>query len=367
MRLGRPVMAGLLATALLASGCSDDDEAGGEQAAETTSSTTTTVPDVVASPGCEASESPSTTTTTTAADGADASEPERVDLADGPRPGWYFQSAPPGGSEPQPLVLDLHGYLEGAGVHVGHSKLSTMGREQGFLVITPQGTGERVFWNFRQQPEGPPDLEFLEAVLDEVESTHCVDRRRIFVTGLSNGAFMTSTLGCELADRIAAIAPVAGVRFEDGCEPARPLPVLTFHGTADTFVAYDPDETEQDDEPSGPTTTDPTFDDTENFSGTEWRPVVDHLSDWAEANGCTGGPSEERAGSDVVHVRWQGCPEGAEVELFRVDGGGHTWPGSEFSRAIERVVGKTTFEIDANDEMWAFFEAHPLPTAPPAP
>ncbi len=363
------MLAGLLAAALLASGCSDDDEPGGEQADETTASTTTTVPDVVASPGCEASESPATTATTTtvAEDGADAPQPERVDLADGPRPGWYFQSAPPGGLEPQPLVLDLHGYLEGAGVHVGHSKLSTMGREQGFLVITPQGTGERVFWNFRQQPEGPPDLAFLEAVLDEVESTHCVDRRRIFVTGLSNGAFMTSTLGCELADRIAAIAPVAGVRFEDGCEPARPLPVLAFHGTADTFVAYDPDESEEEPAPSGPTTTDPTFDDTENFSGTEWRPVVDHLGDWAEANGCTGDPSEERVGSDVVHVRWQGCPEGAEVELFRVDGGGHAWPGSDFSRAIERVVGKTTFEIDANDEMWAFFEAHPLPTAPPAP
>ena len=55
------------------------------------------------------------------------------------------------------------------------------------------------------------------------------------------------------------------------------------------------------------------------------------------------------------------CPKRADVELYRIEGGGHTWPGSEFSRAIESVVGPTTFSINADDAMWTFFQAHPRP------
>jgi polyhydroxybutyrate depolymerase len=78
---------------------------------------------------------------------------------------------------------------------------------------------------------------------------------------------------------------------------------------------------------------------------------------WARGNGCEGSPEREDVADDVTRVTFP-CPHDGQVVLYRVDGGGHTWPGSEFSRAIEVVTGHTTFSIDANEVMWRFFEDH---------
>src|SRR5205814_3358644 len=83
------------------------------------------------------------------------------------------------------------------------------------------------------------DLQFVRNLLDELDRTLCVDDRRIYATGYSNGAFLSSAIACVLADRVAAIAPVAGVLSLPGCAPSRPIPVIAFHGTADPIVTYD--------------------------------------------------------------------------------------------------------------------------------
>ena len=81
---------------------------------------------------------------------------------------------------------------------------------------------------------------------------------------------------------------------------------------------------------------------------------------WAEQNGCEGSTDED-VSDEVIH-RTFGCPDGGDVEFYIVEGGGHSWPGSEFSKAIESVVGYTTFDIDATDLIWTFFERFRLPS-----
>ena len=260
------------------------------------------------------------------------------------------------GDDPLPLVLDIHGLAEGADVHAEMSQLGPLGVEEGFIAVFPHGTGEPVRWEVGPDPAASPDLAYVTALLDEVEAERCVDRARVYATGLSNGAMMSSTLACAMADRIAAIAPVAGVQMPDGCDPARPVPVLTFHGTADPILLFnggvgaipgmgEPAETTE--------TTLPPAD-------LEGPGYPDTVRQWAELAGCEDTFEDEEV-SDTVIRRVYDCPADAPVEFVIVEGGGHSWPSSEFSRSIEQVVGTTTFDIDASQEMWEFFQRVSLP------
>ena len=80
---------------------------------------------------------------------------------------------------------------------------------------------------------------------------------------------------------------------------------------------------------------------------------------WARRNDCARGPSSTVVASGVTLIRYR-CPNRADVELYRITGGGHTWPGSQFGRQIAAAVGFTTTAISANQIIWRFFEAHPL-------
>lgn len=284
---------------------------------------------------------------------------QRVELPATSGERWYLRHVPPTyeGRDPLPLVVDFHGYSEGAQVHAAHSDLGAYGDEQGFVTVTPQGSGPVPLWNVSL---GSADLEFVGELLDHVEAAVCVDRARVFATGLSNGAMMTSAVACALAERIAAVAPVAGVADIDRCAPARAVPVVAFHGTADPYLPYEGG--------FGPAVADlPAPDGSGTLGGpgaldemsAESRSVPDAMAAWAGRNGCDTEPSPDRVAADVVRLVFV-CPAGAEVELYRIDGGGHSWPGSEFSRRIEDVVGPTTFSIAANEVMWKFFTEHPL-------
>jgi len=270
---------------------------------------------------------------------------------------WYFRHVPPtyDGTTPLPLVVDLHGYLEGATIHATHSKLGQFGDTHGFITLTPNGTGEPVHWEVGLRSA---DVRFISRLLDEAEDSLCIDTRRIFVTGLSNGAIFTSILACTLADRIAAVAPVAGVREFLRCRPDRPVPVVAFHGTEDQVLSFDGG--------LGPIGLNLPTDEPGQTIG-QLRPdlakgksIPDTAAAWAKRNGCKKKPTEEEIAPDVTLVRYSSCDEGATVELYEIIGGGHTWPGSEFSAVIENAVGHVTFSIDANEVMWAFFEDHPL-------
>jgi polyhydroxybutyrate depolymerase len=224
--------------------------------------------------------------------------------------------------------------------------------------VTPQGSGDTVpFWNIAA---GSDDVRWIGALFDDVERTTCIDAARVYVTGMSNGALMTSRIACEYADRIAAVAPVAGITDPPGCRPSRPVPVIAFHGTDDRFLPYNGG--------LGTGTADlPLPDGSGARIGDRLRElrgdvpafasVPDSLAAWARRNACTGRPAETKVADDVTLVSYA-CPRGAEVSLYRVEGGGHAWPGSAVSAGVATIVGRTTTSISANDLMWAFFRTH---------
>jgi polyhydroxybutyrate depolymerase len=272
----------------------------------------------------------------------------------------YLLSAPAtdGETGPLPLVLDFHGLAEGADVHAGMTQLGPMGVEEGFVTVFPHGTGEPVRWDVGTDPAANADLAYVQALLDRVEAERCVDTSRVYATGLSNGAMMASTVACTMADRVAAVAPVAGLALPEPCEPARPVPVLTVHGTADPILLFNGGigtgalTAALSGAEAAPTTTAPTDLDGQGYPDTVRR--------WAELDGCDVSSAADERVSDEVIRRTFDCPEDAPVEFLIVEGGGHSWPSSEFSRSIERVVGPTTTDIDASAEAWRFFQRFAL-------
>ena len=324
---------------------------------------------------CSGSSSDSSSTTTTAATAKPAAVTARpspgckagtpvaagevkIDTTSGGTPRWYYRHVPTGyrATTPVPVVLDLHGYAEGATVHRQMSAMGPFGDTHDFVTITPQGSGGTIpAWD--TSLDGA-DMAYIGDLLDEVEQTVCVDEHRVYVTGLSNGAFMTSAVACKYADRIAAAAPVAGIRDIKGCKPSRPVPVIAFHGTADPYVGYDGGLGQK--AADLPTGDGRTLGEAGAVDPKAKGPSIPEITAaWAKRNGCRSAPTDTTVAADVTLIKFP-CPPGDEVELYRVTGGGHTWPGSEFSKAIESAVGPTTFSIDADELIWKFFEAHPL-------
>jgi polyhydroxybutyrate depolymerase len=237
---------------------------------------------------------------------------------------------------PTALVLNFHGVNCTSNQQILLSQMPQKSDAAGFIAVHPEGINKS--WNGgtccgTAMSEHIDDVAFTKALLDDVESKLCIDKRRIFATGISNGGYMTNRLGCELADRIAAIAPVAGGTLVFNCNPSRPVPVLYFHGTEDQIVPYQG-----------------------GFMG--GLPAASKtFTDWANRNGCTGSPVTTFTNGDVHCESYQTCSAGVEVTLCTIEGGGHTWPGG----TPVPPLGVTTNDINANDAMWSFFERFPLP------
>ncbi len=269
------------------------------------------------------------------------------------RSGTYIQDIPSAADRPLPLVFDLHGYLELAVLQHEGSGLGPYGDSHGFTTITPQI--DEPGWPRWDFSPNSADVSYLSELMSHVEATSCIDLRRVYVAGLSMGAFTASSLACQLSDRIAAIGPVAGLQDFTWCRTMRPVPVVAFHGTADPLVAYAggqganarylpaPDGGSSSGPRNGPGPTD----------------IPGNAAAWAHRNGCTGQPRRRDVAADVTLTTYQ-CPANATVELYTVLGGGHTWPGHASIVSPTPLVGSTTTSIDATAAMWEFFQAHPL-------
>lgn len=317
----------------------------------------------IASPGCQdsVSQPPSTVEST-------------LSFTSGGISGTYLEDAPPppaAQSHPAPLVVDLHGYLESAAIQEAGNDLGPYGRAHGFVTITPQITESGVpRWNY-----GPhsADIAYLGRLITHVEGSLCIDERRVFVTGLSMGSFTTSAIACELSGRIAAVAPVAGLQAYPWCRPTRPVPVVAFQGTADPYVAYEggpgphalqlpaPDG-------SGLTIGQEIKRDPAAAAASGALPIrrsiPSQVATWAKRNGCASAhPTRSHIAADVTLVRYA-CPAQGAVDFYIIKGGGHTWPGGPPGVYPLSLVGRTTTSISANQIMWQFFQAHPLPGRP---
>ena len=269
------------------------------------------------------------------------------------------------GAWAMPLVFNFHGGGLTDDFQVTYTALNAKADEAGFITVTPQGLStekhEAFGWNFALAPPEtgePDDVAFASELLDELETTLCVDAGRVYSTGLSNGGFMSVRLACSLSDRVAAIAPIASAYFpplsndftdpNESCPDTRPVPVIAFHGSADRTVPFEGGL-------SG---------DSIDHTHTYRLSIEEAISEWAAHNGCDDVPMEEQATQSVRLVRYQGCDEDATVELYVIEGGGHTWPDAALT-VSEEIFGVTTHEISANDLMWDFFLAHPMPGAAP--
>lgn len=341
------MLAGLLAAGLVVGACSSDDAEGKDPTGTSRRGAERAAVAADPSKACGAA--------------AVAPGHEKVTLVSGGTERWYWRDVPPAhdGETPVPVIVDFHGYSEGADVHLVMSSLGEYGNEQGFVTITPQGLGAVARWDTGLDSA---DQGFVGDLLDQVGETLCIDENRVYAAGLSNGAMMTSAVACTYADRFAAVAPVAGVQDPEGCDPVRPVPVIAFHGTDDGFVAYDGGYGERVASLPAPDGSGKTLGESGVLPEARDRgpSVPETVVAWAKRNGCSPtSPEETDVAADVAKIAFT-CPDVADAQLYRVEGGGHTWPGSDFSKQIESVVGPTTFSISANELMWEFFQEHPL-------
>ena len=229
----------------------------------------------------------------------------RTLIVGGEERGYLIDAPAAPGDRPLPLVLDFHGFRGSAQGQRWWTGMGRLALRDGFIAVHPEGhDGVRLLgtagrgWDIR--PDEARDAGFVRRLLDRFEQERCVDRRRVFATGMSNGAFFASLLGCVAADRLAAVAPVAGGLDLRACAPVRPVPILFVYGRADRIVRAE---------------------------------MVHGARDWwARADGC--GAAVERDGC----TRYTAC---AAAVIFCEGPQAHRWPRS------------------ATPRIWRFFQAHP--------
>ena len=263
---------------------------------------------------------------------------------------------------PAPLLLELHGRGIGPARFDRMTGFVALANEQGFVVAMPSAIDE--IWNDGRDPRrSTDDVAFLLAVIDDIRARTPIDDRRIYAVGMSNGATMIGRLACEKAERLAGVAQVAGTAacaIAASCRPARAVPIVQIHGTADRYAPE-----------SGGTRQGLRAALLIRCAGGPSVGVDEWARFWIEANHATSGPDIRYLPPDTTLRTWHGATTSSDVAFYRIEDGGDTWPGSRLP--LPRIVfGRTSRTIDATRTIWEFWHltnASPRPTraaAPPA-
>lgn len=246
-------------------------------------------------------------------------------------------------SQPVPIVLNLHGYSSDALGQDLYANFRLIADTANFLIVIPNGTFDAYgirYWNCWNAPgTGVDDVAFLSDLIDSISLQYNVDANRIYSTGMSNGGFMSHALACELSNKIAAIASVTGSIDKDRlpyCAPEHAMPVMQIHGTEDPTVPY--------------------------LGNLEFLPIDSIVHYWANINACDEAAEFTEIpdiittdGCTAEHYVYDGCNQTANVELFKIIGGEHTWPGTAIT-----FLGVTNLDINACKEIWNFFRRYRL-------
>ena len=224
-----------------------------------------------------------------------------------------------------PLVILLHGYGANGYTQAAYFGINTLVDKYGFLLAYPDGTKDTLqmrFWNATDAccdfgGTGIDDVAYVNAIIDDMSAHYNVDKKRIFVTGHSNGAFMSHRFACDHAERVAAIGALAGDDWADEtkCNPSEPVAVLQIHGDADESVPYLG-------APKGPGV------------GNGAQPSArESVAGWAKKNGCAAMPTDTSAppldldaglaGAETTVEKWTGCKPDGAAELWTIKGGMH--------------------------------------------
>lgn len=246
------------------------------------------------------------------------------------------------GSDPVPLLFNFHGYSSNAADQMLYGDFRAIADTAGFLIVHPQGTllDGISHWNVGGWTTGSTvdDVGFTAALLEAIAQQYAVDLNRVYATGMSNGGFMSFLLACQLSDQIAAIASVTGSMTPEiysNCDPQHPMPVLQIHGTFDFVVPY---------------------------AGSTWtQPVEEAIQYWVAYNNCENTPLSYSLpninvldGSTVEQFIYPDGEQSVSIVHYRVNGGGHTWPGTWLS------LPGTNQDFDASVEIWRFFSRYDI-------
>jgi len=240
-----------------------------------------------------------------------------------------------------PLVFNFHGYGSNAAQQVLYTNFNAVAEAEGFITVYPEGTEDATgtkHFNVGWGGSSVDDVGFTSALINSLLAEYNINPKRVYSTGMSNGGFISYHLACNLSDRIAAIASVTGSMSSltfNNCNPQRPVPVLEIHGTQDEVVPYD--------------------------GGTGFTTSIDDVvAFWVNHNNCSP-PSvidvpntNTNDGSTAQHFVYSDGDEGVNVELFKIEGGGHTWPNAVID------IGVTNRDINASQEIWNFFSKYDI-------
>jgi polyhydroxybutyrate depolymerase len=266
--------------------------------------------------------------------------------ADPSRPYELYVPTTYDGTTPMPLVMLLHGYGASAVIQEAYFQLQGLAESRGFIYVRPDGTTnalDKQFWNATPAccgfNSGVDDSTYLLDVITDISNAYNVDPRRVYVMGHSNGGFMSYRMACDHADRIAAIASLAGSTFATpaDCAPSQPVSVLQVHGTDDQTIFYNGSE----------------------ILGQAYPGATTTVDIWAGYDKC-GAPSSTAsppldieqgiAGAETNVSTYTGCPTGIDVELWSVQGGGHI-----------PAINSATTPYPMSSGIIDFLLAHPKP------
>lgn len=255
---------------------------------------------------------------------------------------------------PTPLLFALHG---GGGtsqnmIRLTENRFNILADEQGYIVVYPQGLGNH--WNDGRTDLGrhsdTDDIGFFSALIDKLSLQYNIDPKRIFSTGISNGALMSYRLACELSDKITGVAPVAGnlsAELAASCQASHAINMMIILGADDPQMPYEGGQVDVLGVERG-----------EVFSAQEtlnfWRDAF-HCSDTIISYDYPNRAPLD--GTQVSEIRYPDCDESRTLVLVTIQGGGHTWAGGwqYFPRLL---VGNTSRDINATDLIWEFFRIH---------
>ena len=249
-----------------------------------------------------------------------------------------------------PLIFAIHG---GSGTPEGMINIAnfkTIADRDKVVLVYPEGVQKN--WN-DGRPTAPNqlginDVGFFNQMCDYMINNYSVDAKKIYATGISNGGFMSTRLGCELSNRIAAIAvnaaTIEATTIAPNCKPNRPVPALYIHGTTDPLVPF----------LGGQITA----------GGTAGGTILSHfqvIEKWAALNGCnstptiTDLPDIANDGTTIKQRVYSGGTNGSEVVSYVITNGGHTWPQG-YQYLNEAIIGKTSQDMNACEVIWTFFK-----------
>ena len=269
----------------------------------------------------------------------------------------YLLHLPPShdGDQAWPLVIALHPFAATGAMMARTTNFDPIADEEGFIVCYPEGV--TFLWNGDPTDEAKgllvedaDDVGFIDLLIDQLIEDYGADPSRVYVTGASNGGLMTHRLACALGDRIAAAAPVMITLpegFPEGCEGGSAVPMLMIFGTEDPFFPWEGGAVQQ-----GPS------------SAVTYLSAADTVDFWVARNGAAAEAEVEALpdldpgdGTRVYRETHAAGESGAEFLFYRVEGGGHTWPGSR-SNLLESLagVGRVSQDIDASRVIWDFFK-----------